>query len=413
MGRSFSYAAYRALSRRRTLPDAPGYPPRPAGELVWMHAGEAARLDALFDLASRLKALRPEAAILLTAPDHLAADPGAPHGDGVDCIVPLEDDHPDVTRRFLDHWRPDLCLWTGGGLMFNLIVAAAGASVPMLLVDIETEELRRGGLGWLRGPQRQALACFDAVLAADADTGALLRKLGVSSSRIEISGPLRAGVTPPPCADEAVAETSKQLAGRPTWLAANLPLQETPTILAAHRHAVRLSHRLLLVIHPADPGDLDAIAAAVQETGMRGICNCGADPIDENSQVLIATDPGELGLWYRVAPLTVLGGTFSGAATPPNPMDAAALGSAVLYGPAATRAHGEAFARLTEAGAARMIRDADTLGQTVVHLMAPDRVAEMALAGWQAVTEGAGLADHVLERAQDLLDLRTVAHART
>lgn len=412
MGRSFSYAAYRALSRRKPLSVAPELPPRPAGELVWLHAADALRMDALRDLSSRLKQLRPEVVTLMTLTDPRAAQRAGAPVDGVDVFWGLEDDHPDAARRFLEHWQPDLCLWAGGKLSFNLIVATSEAGVPSLLLDIDASELKEGAVGWLRGPQRRALACFDAVLAADTETKGLLRKLGVSASRIEVSGPLRAGVMPPPCPDETVAETTKLLAGRPVWLAAHLPAAEASTILEAHRYAVRLSHRLLLVVQPDCPESHAEIAAVARTSGLRVASGNSGDPVDENIQVLIASDPEELGLWYRVAPLTLLGGTFGDAAGAPNPMDAAALGSAVLYGPAADPGHAEAFARLTEAGAARMIRDADTLGQAVVHLIAPDRVAEMALAGWQVVTEGAALADHVLERVQDMLDMRRVAHAR-
>lgn len=413
MGRSVSYAAYRALSRRKSLSGSVAYAPRPTGELVWMHAASAARFDALCDLAIRLKSVRPDVRVLLTLPPDASPPKGFDTREGIDCIAQLDEDHPEAARRFLDHWQPDLCLWTGGNLGFNLIVASSAQGIPLILLDITSEALKTQALGWLRGPQKRVLGCFQAVLAADKATAAHLRKLGVSASRIEVTGPLRAGVTPPSCRDEVVAESTRQLSGRPVWLAAHLPQQEAQAILAAHRQAVRLSHRLLLIIHPASDDQAAAIADAVRASALRAVVGTSADTIDENTQVLVAEDCEELGLWYRVAPLSFMGGTFSGATTTPNPMHAAALGSAVLYGPRAAPDHAEAFERLTRAGAARMVHDSEALGQATVHLIAPDQAAEMALAGWEVVTEGAELADQVLERVQDLLDAARVAHARS
>lgn len=413
MGRSFGYAAYRALSRRKTLAEPDRRPDRPAGELVWMHAETPERVAALCDLATRLRALRPDTQLLLTiqpgAAPAVPADPCA----AVDHVEPLDEDHPDAAARFLEHWAPDLCLWAGAGLRFNLIVTASERGVPLMLVDIDGTALRAQAPGWLRGPQRSALTCFEAIMAIDKTTGAQLRKLGVPAPRIEVTGPLRAGVTPPPCSDEAVAETTKTLAGRPVWLAAHLPAAEADAVLAAHRQAVRLSHRLLLVLHPANLDEISEIDAAVRASGLRAVGDSGAETLDENTQLLTVTDPQALGLWYRIAQLCFLGGSFSGATSMPNPMHPAALGAAVLYGPAGRTLHSEAQSRLTKAGAARRVSDAETLAQAVVDLIAPDRVAEMALAGWEVVTEGAEMADRVLERMQDMLDLARVAHARS
>ena len=46
-------------------------------------------------------------------------------------------------------------------------------------------------------------------------------------------------------------------------------------------------------------------------------------------------------------------------------------------------------------------------------LLAPDQAADMALAGWQLLTEGAPQADALIEMVQDILDQRSADHAGT
>ena len=133
------------------------------------------------------------------------------------------------------------------------------------------------------------------------------------------------------------------------------------------------------------------------------------EDLDDNTQVLLTSDE-DLGLWYRVAPVSLLAGTLNGTKGGHNPMDAAALGSAILHGPA-VGTHAPLYQRLTDAGAAQKVQGKDELTVQVIQLSAPDKAAEMALAGWQVVTEGAALTDYLLDRIHDMLDLRETHHA--
>ena len=74
-------------------------------------------------------------------------------------------------------------------------------------------------------------------------------------------------------------------------------------------------------------------------------------------------------------------------------------------------AHAQAYQRLAALGAAERIHGEEELSDAVYRLSSPDRAAEMALAGWQVVTEGAVMTDNLLDRIQDLLDQSEINHA--
>jgi len=92
-----------------------------------------------------------------------------------------------------------------------------------------------------------------------------------------------------------------------------------------------------------------------------------------------------------------------------DPLEAAALGSAILYGPRVGR-HVQSFTRLATAGAARIINDSTALGMAVTRLVAPDQAAMMAHAGWDVVSEGAALMDRITDLVQDALDQQRGPH---
>ena len=130
------------------------------------------------------------------------------------------------------------------------------------------------------------------------------------------------------------------------------------------------------------------------------------------TQVILSAVPEDLGLWQRVSPVTFMGSSLERGAGGADPLIATALGSAVIHGPF-VHSQQQLYDQLDRAGAARTVRSATELGDAVVELLAPDQAANMALAGWQIVTEGAPQADHLIDMIQDYLDQRSANDAST
>ncbi|MDK3017710.1 3-deoxy-D-manno-octulosonic acid transferase [Pseudodonghicola flavimaris] len=412
---SLGLTAYRALSWRSAQSPQEPWAPRPAGPLLWMHATSAERFSALEDLGRRLGVQAPDINFLISvnASVPLAASRGA-RGAETQASPPIAllSDHPAGVRDFLEHWKPDICLWTGGDLMPNLICAAADQGVEMILADLNASDLPRRRGGWLADVTRPCLDCFSLVLPDGTRVAAQLRRLGIPGRRIDVQGRLTTGASPPPCPEEALTAAAQALGVRPLWLAALIRAEEIPAVVAAHREALRFQHRLLLVAVPADPDDTPELIEVADANGLRLADWHGGDSIGEDTQVLICDDSSDLGLWYRMAPVTFMAGSLAPPGAGGNsPYEAMALGSAVLYGPHVGD-HAAAYRRLTDAGAARSLRDADSLANAVVQLSAPDHAAAMALAGWETVTESAALTDHLIELIQDRLDQRENSDAR-
>lgn len=406
MARSIGLAAYRALSWR-SAPDAVDTTtPRPDGQLLWSHATNATRVEPLRDLGNRIFQQRPELNQLITCPPGVVASASAG-----DCPPPvaLPSDHPASVRSFLDHWKPDLCLWTGADWMPNLITATADRGAGMILADLGEADLVHRKR-WMPDLAKACVNRFETILVSDNAAAGYLRRLGIPTGRISLEAPLRRDVNPNPCSDELLAEATAELGGRPLWLAAEIIPTEFSAVLSAHRDALRFQHRLLLVMTPADRRNCSALAAQLDQLGLHYSSWSPGEAIPSHMQVLI-TDRTHLDLWYRLSPLTFMGGSLVVGSRGHDPMEAAALGSAILYGPNVPD-HLGAYVRLSGEGAAQLVRSAAGLAARVVDLVSPDKAAKMALAGWQVATESAGLMDLLSETIQDRLDLKEAADAR-
>lgn len=388
MTRSLALGAYLALaglSGRRGEAE----PPRPDGPLLWVHADSPEHLPAVASLAERL--WPEDVSTLLTLPRRFELPP-AP---GRILLRPAPFEAGGAVRAFLEHWAPDTLLWVGGGLRPALV---ARTKAPRLLVEGAPEPgLLARGSGW-PGLGRAVVPLFDRALVRG-DAGAeRLSRAGLPEDRLEIVGPLDPPTSVLPCNERERRDLSQSMAARPVWLAADVPLAELPAVLAAHRFASRTAHRLLLILAPRAADEMPAMARLLEEAGLRAAVRADGDEPEESTQVYLADGPSEMGLWLRLAPLAYLGGTLPGGPGGRSPYEAAGLGLALLHGPV-TAPHSEAWARLDTAGAGRVVTNAVELGRGVEALLAPDRAAAMAQAGWDVATQGA----EVMNRVTDLI----------
>lgn len=373
---------------------------RADGPLIWIHTGADRHALAARELAHRLRAERPDLLFLLTTS---AKKRKASEGYMAAQFAP--DENRSAIRGFLDHWRPDVSVWTEPDMRPALIADTDARGIPLFFVDARTAHSDPQTWRWFRGMSGAILERFQQVLTGDADSAAALRRLGASPKRIEIAGFLEEGTAALPCNDADRDAIAADLAGRPVWLAITTP-EEIPPVLAAHRQAIRRSHRLLLILAPLDPQDGGALLKTVREQGFSAeLRSTGAEP-GRDTQVYVADTEGELGLWYRLAPIAFLGRSLE-ATGGINPFEAAALGSAIIHGPNA-RSFRQAFSRLSAAGAARMVRSGAELAEAVEHLLSPDVAARMAHDAWRVCSTGA----EVTDRAKDLI-LTTVDERET
>lgn len=402
MAHTLGLTAYRAIAGRGEGRIPSLDVARPEGELLWVHCAEADGYLAVQDMSLRQISSRPSLNVLITMAEipRTMVDVAPPAGL---ILTQICEDHPVSVTAFLDHWSPDCCVWTWGGLRPLLIIETAERSCPLFLINADTAGFDGRRDRWIPDVARGVLPLFAGIMTRTPATARRLAQFGLSKNDMEVTPPLQAGGHALPCNETDLADLAATCVGRAIWFANGVQQEELQTVLAAHRQALRLSHRLLLVLRPAGPLTPEETYAQIRAQDFRVLRWDDGQYPDETTQVLISEDPRDIGLFYRMAPVSFLGGSLVAGRDGVDPLEAAALGSAVLYGPRVGR-YLQSYSRLATAGAGRIINDSAALGMAVSRLVAPDQAAIMAHAGWEVISEGAALMDRITDLVQDMLD---------
>ena len=391
MGKSVMLWAYLLAAHRRTEENHARSAQRPGGMLVWLHAGQGASLASLGQLARRLAREDKGLSVLVTAESAVPSLDGFPKRAQADILPP---DRQAAVRSFLDHWAPDVLVLAGSDLPPTLIVQAYERGVPLLLVDAAVSARLTPG-AWLRkGMTASLLGRFARLLVQDPDSAGGLRGRGAPVGRIEVAGRIEETTEPLACNEAEREALAELLQARPVWFASACPEAEEEAVIAAHAHAMRLAHRMLLIVSPASLSRGPALAERVAREGWVVARRSADEEPDPDVHVYVADTEGEMGLWYRLAPVTFMGGTLLPGGAGRNPFEAAALGSAIVHGSHLTP-YPDAYGRLAEARATRSAATPDALAAVIAELMAPDRAALLAHNAWAVSSGGSEVTDRV------------------
>ncbi len=396
MGRSLSLAAYLAFKRDPVPVDTSHWSKRQNGTLIWIHIHEKSSQNAVVDLAKRLHHDDDALHFLITAPFDVFIE------EVFIETTTLNASSLKSANLFFDHWMPNIAIWVTGHLKPAFVYASEKRGIPQILLDATVDGFDGPAANNFTNFQTSLLGRFARVLAANEDAIAKLRKLGAIEDRLSLSGELNDSAPVLSCDEMERDALADQLAGRSVWLVNSCVEQEIKMVISAHKRGMRSAHRMLMVIVTDDHELAERVQIATLNAGLETLRTTDMKAIDAFTQVFIADEPEDLGLWYRLATLTFVGGTLSGQALR-NPFEAAALGSAILFGPD-TGAFPQEFSRLEKAGAAKKIRNPVELGQAVERYISPDKAAEMAHAAWDESTKGAETTDFVKEVVFETLE---------
>ena len=357
----------------------------PGGPVLWLHGASNGELTSVRWLLVRLLAGAPDLAVLVTCNSASARAMVAGWGLARVTAQLAPFDTSGAVRRLLARWHPSALVMVENELWPERILQAA-ASAPVLLIGARISA-RSAGV-WQRlapGLMRAALARLTLVSAQDAGSEARLLALGLPPERLVARLMLKAQAVAPP--DGMTLSFAPPAPRARCLLAASTHDGEDAGVLDAFQHARAAGVFDLLILAPRHPRRAPAIAALIRARNLAFATRSAGEVPGPGTAVYLADTMGEMALWYGLAGVTVIGGSF-GAAGGHTPFEPVAQGSAVIHGPSVAN-FSESFAALDAADAAIAVRDAGALAAALIALT-PAEQARLAAAARGVLTPPGG-----------------------
>lgn len=375
--------------------------PRPNGGLVWIHAASVGESLSLLPLIQMLRTTRPALTVLVTTGTVTSAKLMTERlpGGALHQYFPV--DRQPFVRRFLDHWQPNLVLWAESEFWPNMIVELRRRSIPMVLINGRVSDKSFRNWQRLQSVIRPLLRAFTLCLGQTEDDTERLRALGAADAAC--LGNLKFAAQPLPADEDVLSRLQSALGNRPVWLAASTHAGEEMLAGRLHQSLADKHPGLLSLIVPRHAHRGDEVRAELEAEGLTVDQRSRGEMPDAATEIYLADTMGELGLFYRLAPVVFIGKSLIGHGGQ-NPLEAMRLGCAVIMGP-----HMDNFAEMTrrmvQGGAAKQVGSEGELRLMLDRLLSDAAQRDtLGTRGHEFATQETVVLERILDRLAPMLD---------
>ena len=339
-------------------------PNQPTGPVVWGHAVGVGESLALAGLFARLSYALPNHQFLITSTAQSATQALLANGLAPRCshqCAPI--DTPQIVNAFLDHWQPVTAIWCEMDLWPALIAGTAKRGIPMALVNARLSPASFAQRRWLSALYRPLLHSFNLIYAQNIVSKQNLIDLGAQPSRCFVAGSVKV-LGQALGADAAHLTQWRRLTdNRKVWVFASSHEGEETLAFTIHGLILATDPAALLIIAPRYPKRGKAITTASHAQGFITQQRTISEPLDQTTQIYVADTIGEMGLWYRLSCIVMMGGSYC-AVEGHNPYEPIVLGAKVIHGPR-TANFSESYDDLRAQGLALLLTDAAQIAQNI------------------------------------------------
>ncbi|MBU3898870.1 MAG: 3-deoxy-D-manno-octulosonic acid transferase [Gammaproteobacteria bacterium] len=346
------------------------------GHTIWVHAVSLGETRAAAVLVTSLRARLPGMRLLLTHGTATGRAEGLQLLLAGDLQVWQPWDTAGAVQRFLAHFQPRIGILMETEIWPNLVAGCAQRRVPLVLANARLSaqsQRKTRRLAWLARPAYRALS---AVWAQTQDDGARLASLGAPVQGI--FGNLKFDATPN-AEQLALGQRWRRHNGRPVVMLASSREGEEADLLQLlasfwplarvdneHAAIVSVVNEVQWLIVPRHPQRFAAVAALIEQQAF-GVSlrsswldgpqpgRASADASSPRATVWLGDSLGEMALYYGLADVALLGGSFEPLGGQ-NLIEAAACGCPVVMGPH-TFNFADAAEQARVAGAAQRVAD--------------------------------------------------------
>ena len=349
--------------------------PRDNGFLIWFHIASVGEAMSILSLIESCLEEEKIDKILLTSitlsSGKILENKFSQNTKVIHQFLPL--DISVLTKKFLEHWKPNLSIFIDSEIWPNLILQINEKKIPLLLINgrITKKTFNRWKL--IINFAKKIFGKFDLCLASNKESENFLKILGAKN--IKNHGNLKFTQSKKNLSNKLDVSLLNKIKNRKIWCAASTHPTEEVLCARSHLKIKKNFNNVLTIIIPRHIDRAAKIDMELSNLHLKVAFYSKLDQLDESTDILIIDSYGESLKFYNISKYVFLGKSLSKTLimnSGQNPIEPARLGCKIFHGPNVTNFI-EIYEYLKTLGVTKKVNNSDELSLSLVEEFKEDK----------------------------------------
>ncbi|MGZ5576530.1 MAG: lipid IV(A) 3-deoxy-D-manno-octulosonic acid transferase [Methylobacter sp.] len=301
--------------------------------VIWFHAVSVGEAEALFPLAKKIQREYPNVTLLITTTTPTgSARVKAIMQDSVEHVY-LPYDIPCSINRFMRCFKPGMAVIMETEIWPNLFAYCGKNEIPLYIINARLSEKSARGYQKIPALISPALACVKSIAAQTQDDACRFAAIGAKTETVRTLGNIKFDVeVSNEIIQQGVQLKAELFAGRFVWLIASTHKDEERIFLEIYKEIKPKIPELLLAIVPRHPERFGEVKKLCEQNQLVVVKRTSGEICRQYDDVYLVDTMGELKMLYAASDVAFVGGSMVPVGGH-NILEAAAVGTPVLFGP--------------------------------------------------------------------------------
>jgi len=285
-----------------------------------------------------------------------------------------------LTNKFLEHWKPNLCIFIDSEIWPNLILNISKKKIPLLLINARITKKSFAKWKLVINFAKKIFEKFDLCIVSNTESENFLKILGAKN--IKNYGNLKFSNIKTDLNKKLDSTFLNKIKNKKIWCAASTHATEEMLCAASHLKIKENYNDILTIIIPRHIDRVKKIIEELLKFNLSIVLYSKLSQIDTKTDILLVDSYGEALKFYNISKCVFLGKSLVKSLIKDggqNPIEPARLGCKILHGPYVSN-FAETYEYLRKLGITKEINNSNELSLSLVEEFKEDKAKNQEIA---------------------------------
>ena len=277
-----------------------------------------------------------------------------------------------LTNKFLNHWKPNLCILIDSEIWPNLIFNIKKKEIPLLLINARITKKSFDRWKFFINFSKKIFEKFDLCMVSNNESENYLKILGAKN--IKNYGNLKFSSIKNDI-KRLDSDFLSKIKNRKVWCAASTHPTEELICAKSHLEIKKIYNNILTIIIPRHIDRVNTINEELSRLDLNVVFSSESNKLNEKTDILLVNSYGEALKFYNISKFAFLGKSLIKSLKKDggqNPIEPARLGCKIFHGPYVSN-FAETYDYLSKLGVAKKINNSEELSLSLVEELKDDK----------------------------------------